>query len=314
MNKGKIAVLVGPTACGKTDVSIRAAKALNAEIVSADSVQVYERLDIGSAKPSVQEMQGVVHHMISAVSLDTRDFSVAQYQKMAFRCIDDILSRSKLPLIVGGTGLYIHALTYPMDFTQAIADPLFREKRARMEHDSAGVNYLELQRIDPITAQRLHPNDQTRIVRALEIFYKTQKTLSDYSSDFKNQDPPYESAIFGLTIDREKLYERIDRRVDHMMTAGLLQEVRAILADGYDASAASLRGLGYKELISHLAGNHTLEEAVEIIKRDTRRFAKRQWTWFRRDPRITWFNVDEYEDVNMLANELIAGITANLLK
>lgn len=313
MAKGSIAVIVGPTACGKTDLSIRVAKALHAEIVSADSVQVYERLDIGSAKPTIAEMQGVPHHMIGEVPLTATDFSVAQYQKMAFEHIDDILVRGKLPLVVGGTGLYIHALTYPMDFTQAVADPLYRQERTRIEQENPGANYLQLQRIDPKTAERLHPNDQTRIVRALEIRHSTQKTLSEYSSDFKNQQPPYESALLGLTMEREKLYGRIDQRVEKMMAAGLLEEVRAIVEDGYDVDAPSLKGLGYKELIRHLAGDFSLDEAVEIIKRDTRRYAKRQWTWFRRDPRITWFNVDEYSSAE-LAEKLIAGITAKLSK
>lgn len=314
MSKGTIAAIVGPTACGKTGISVLVAQKLDAEIVCADSVQVYERLDIGSAKPTAAEMRGVPHHLFGEVKLDEIGFSVAQYQKMAFAHIDEILSRGKLPVAVGGTGLYLHSLTYPMDFTQAQADPAFREERKNIEQAQPGSNYAELRRIDPPTADRLHPNDQTRIVRALEVYHQTGKTLSESSTAFKEQKPPYESVIIGLTMDRESLYRRIDARVDGMMANGLLDEVRGILLGGYDAKAPSLQGLGYKELIKHFHGELSLDEAVELIKRETRRYAKRQWTWFRRDPRIVWFDAGHYAngDKNALAEDIVSVIRERL--
>lgn len=300
MSRGKIAVIVGPTACGKTVLSVEVAKRLDAEIVSADSVQVYEHLDIGSAKPTAEEMKGISHHLIGEIPLDAPSFTVAEYQKRAIAAIDEIISRKKLPLVVGGTGLYINSLTYPMDFTEAAVDEKFRKKWQQKEEADPGSAYRALKAIDPQSAARLHCNDKKRVIRALEVYHLTGKTLTEQTQDFKKCAPPYEMVIIGLTMPRPILYERIEKRVDLMMEAGLLDEVRSILKMGYDRSAPSLQGLGYKELIACLNGEYTLEEAITIIKQNTRRFAKRQWTWFRRDERICWFDITQYTGENLV--------------
>jgi tRNA dimethylallyltransferase len=306
----QIAVLVGPTACGKTAASIAVSKRLNAEIVSADSVQIYEKLDIGSAKPTPEEMDGVVHHMVGNVPLENA-LSVAQYQQMAFECIEDILGRGKLPLIVGGTGLYINALTTYMDFTQAGADQSFRDAKTREEQQEPGCLHRQLAQIDPPSAARLHPNDQKRIIRALEVFHLTGKTLTQSNLEDAAHPPRYQAVLAGLTMPRDMLYERIEKRVDLMFRQGLCQEVKKILEEGYDPELSSLQGLGYKELIAYFQGKCSLEQAMQIIKDDTRHFAKRQWTWFRRDQRIRWFDVSEYS-FEELTGQLAAYYTQNI--
>ena len=279
---------------------MEAAKELDAEIVSADSVQVYEHLNIGSAKPTPEEMQGIPHYLVGEIPLDAPSFTVAEYQKRAMAAIDNILSRGKLPLVVGGTGLYINSLTYPMNFTEAAVDEGFREEWRIKEETEPGCAHKALEMIDPQSAERLHCNDKKRVIRALEIYHLTGKTLTEQSQDFKKAAPPYEMVMIGLTMPRQLLYERIEKRVDLMMESGLLDEVRSILQMGYDLGAPSLQGLGYKELIACLNGEYSLEKAVAIIKQDTRRFAKRQWTWFRRDERICWFDTTQYTKENLI--------------
>ena len=293
MEQTHILVLVGPTASGKTAVSIELAKLLNAEIVSADSIQVYRGLDIGSAKPTLEERQGITHHMIDVVDASNGSFSVAEYKRLASQCIEDIAARGKLPIVAGGTGLYINALTYPLQFTNVPGDPAVREALQNEQVREPGSLYRRLQEIDPATAARLHPNDGKRIVRALEVYEVSGQPLSAHGADFQNAagaKPPFDAALFGLNMDRTLLYARIERRVDDMMRTGLLSETRALLDAGLSLDLLALQGLGYKQLLRHLRGETTLSDAVEEIKQETRRYAKRQLTWFKRDMRIRWLD------------------------
>lgn len=296
--KKKIFLIVGPTASGKTAASIEVARAINAEIISADSIQVYKGLDIGSAKPSKEEMGGVPHHLIDFADIDDTSFNVSVFRELALKKIGEIQSRGKNALIVGGTGLYVNSLIFPLDFSKAEPDFERRAELEEVEKASPGALHSMLGSIDPESAARLHPNDTKRIIRAIEIFEKTGETLSSHGGDFANtrgEQIGFEPIIAGITMDRSRLYERIEKRIDLMMEAGLLDEVDSILEKGCDPELPALQGLGYKQLIMYRMGEISLDEAVELIKRDTRRFAKRQISWFKRDKRIRWFSADEPE-------------------
>ena len=295
--QARIVCIVGPTACHKTECAIELAKRIGGEIISADSVQVYFGMDIGSAKPTLEEKQGIRHHMIDCVSIDAPEFSVSQYREMAKAAISEIRSRGNVPIVVGGSGLYVNALTYPLGF----AIPRNDEIRARLstEYDqNPQAAFARLEQVDPETAKRLHPNDKKRVLRALEVFDCSGKPLSAYGDDFQNeagQQAPFEPLLFGLNMDRARLYERINLRVDLMMEQGLLAEARRIYDAKYNPELPALRSIGYQQLFSFFDGECSLEQAVEQIKQDTRRFAKRQLTWFRRDLRIRWFDVTEFD-------------------
>ncbi|MGN0791982.1 MAG: tRNA (adenosine(37)-N6)-dimethylallyltransferase MiaA [Christensenellales bacterium] len=311
-NKIKIGLIVGPTASGKTAASIALAKKLDAEIVSADSIQVYRGMDIGSAKPTMEERQGIPHHLMDAVDIDSPRFSVAEYRRMAGEAIEDIINRGKYPLIVGGTGLYVNSLIYPLNFTTVASDEKLRAKLAALEQAQKGAVYALLKKEDPKAAERLHPNDTKRIIRALEVVRLTGKPIDDHGGDFANSanaEIPYQPTIIGLTMPREALYERINLRVDIMLEQGLLDEAKAIYDAGYDASLPALQGLGYKQLFKYFGGEYTLEQTIDAIKLETRRFAKRQLTWFRRDKRIIWFDISDYPDKDAL-NDAIYRIFA----
>lgn len=311
-NKIKIGLIVGPTASGKTAASIALAKKLDAEIVSADSIQVYRGMDIGSAKPTMEERQGIPHHLMDAVDIDSPRFSVAEYRRMAEEAIEDIINRGKYPLIVGGTGLYVNSLIYPLNFTTVASDEKLRAKLAALEQAQKGAVYALLKKEDPKAAERLHPNDTKRIIRALEVVRLTGKPIDDHGGDFANSanaEIPYQPTIIGLTMPREALYERINLRVDIMLEQGLLDEAKAIYDAGYDASLPALQGLGYKQLFKYFGGEYTLEQTIDAIKLETRRFAKRQLTWFRRDKRIIWFDISDYPDKDAL-NDAIYRIFA----
>lgn len=311
-NKIKIGLIVGPTASGKTAASIALAKKLDAEIVSADSIQVYRGMDIGSAKPTMEERQGIPHHLMDAVDIDSPRFSVAEYRRMAGEAIEDITNRGKYPLIVGGTGLYVNSLIYPLNFTTVASDEKLRAKLAALEQAQKGAVYALLKKEDPKAAERLHPNDTKRIIRALEVVRLTGKPIDDHGGDFANSanaEIPYQPTIIGLTMPREALYERINLRVDIMLEQGLLDEAKAIYDAGYDASLPALQGLGYKQLFKYFGGEYTLEQTIDAIKLETRRFAKRQLTWFRRDKRIIWFDISDYPNKDAL-NDAIYRIFA----
>lgn len=293
----RIVCIVGPTACHKTELSIELAKRVGGEIVSADSVQVYVGMDIGSAKPPREERQGIAHHLIDCLPIDTPEFSAAMFRDMASEAIDGIVSRGHVPVVVGGSGLYVNALTYPLGFAIPRNDAARESATAEYERDCEAA-YARLLKIDPVTAQRLHPNDKKRIVRALEVFDCSGQPLSHFGADFQNsagERAAFEPMMIGLTMEREKLYQRIDLRVDRMMEQGLPNEARRIFDAGYDPTLPAMKSIGYRQLFAYFAGACTLQEAVEQIKQDTRHFAKRQLTWFRRDGRIVWHDATDWE-------------------
>jgi tRNA dimethylallyltransferase len=285
--------IVGPTACGKTAVSLLVAEHIGAEIISVDSVQVYRGMDIGSAKPTVEERNGIAHHLLDCVDIDTPGFSVSTFRDLAYSAIDDVFARGKLPLLVGGSGLYVSALTQPLNFA-APSDPATRKKFEKLYETSPENALKKLQEIDPPTAKRLHIHDKKRIVRALEVQALSGQPLSAYGNDFANsQARParYASKMFGLSLPREALYQRIEQRVEHMMALGLEQEARRIYEQGFDRALPAMQSIGYKQLFAYFDGICSFEEAVALIKRDTRRFAKRQETWFKRNPDIEWIDM-----------------------
>ena len=291
----QIGVLVGPTASGKTALGVAVAKRMQAEIISADSIQIYRDIHIGSAKPTVQEMEGIPHHLLDIADIDGPRFSVAQYQTLAQETIRKIFAAGKYPLVVGGTGLYISALTGNLDFSAAAGDEELRASLAAQEKEHPGILYSMLREEDPVSYARLHPNDTKRIIRALEVKRLTGQPIgASFEKRAGEGSLPYAVTIVGLTMPRQLLYSRIEARVDTMMEQGLLEEVRELWDRGYNRELPALQGLGYKQLFAYFAGECSLDKAVEDIKRETRHFAKRQLTWFRRDKRITWLDITQY--------------------
>lgn len=306
MKKIPIIILTGPTAVGKTNLSIDLAKELNAEIISADSMQIYKYMDIGSAKITIDEMQGVKHYLVDEVTPDYV-FSVSEFQKRADDYIQKINKDNKKVLVTGGTGLYLNSLIYNMDFAKSDANNELREK-LRIELEENGIDYMhnKLKELDPEAAQRIHKNNTKRVIRALEVCLSGEK-MNDLSKDLKFNEK-YNPIIIVLNREREHLYERINKRVDIMMDNGLIDEVKNLLKMGYTKDMISMQGIGYKEIIKYLDGEYTLDEAIDIIKRDSRRYAKRQLTWFRRYDDAKWFNLDEYSDSQVLKNDIIMHI------
>ena len=300
--KRPLLILTGPTAAGKTALSIQAAKAFDGEIISADSMQVYKGMDIGSAKIRRDEMDGVPHHLIDVLEPE-EPFHVVKFQELARAAMEEIYERGHLPIITGGTGFYIQALLYDIDFTENDADPAYREtlERLAMERGAAYLHGLLKER-DPKAAQEIHENNVKRVIRALEFYEKTGTPISVHNAAQREKESPYRFAYVVLNRNREELYRRIDRRVDQMMEAGLLEEVDTLRKRGYDRSYVSMQGLGYKELLAYLDGECTLEEAIYILKRDTRHFAKRQLTWFKRERDTDWLSLDQKTDEEALAD------------
>lgn len=303
-----IPIIAGSTATGKTQTAIELAKEINGEIISADSMQIYKFMNIGTAKPDTEEMQGIRHYLIDEIYPD-EEFSVAKYKEKALYYIDKILSNGKIPIIVGGTGLYINSLIYNIDFAETICDWELREalKKEALEKGNEYI-YKKLEKIDPKTAKKLHINDTKRIIRAIEVFTYTKKPMSYFNEESIKNPPKHNFVLFGLTMDREKLYERINLRVDKMIEKGLVEEVKGIINMGYDKNLNSLQGIGYKEIILYIEGNISLEEAVFIIKRNSRRYAKRQVTWFKRLPDIKWIDVLELCDVKNRIKNMVDSI------
>lgn len=299
-------VITGPTATGKSAVAVEVAGKVGGEIVSADSMQVYRHMDIGTAKPSQKEMRGIPHHLISIIEPD-QDYSVAVFQKQAREVIAAIYKRGKLPILAGGTGLYVRSVIDPYDFTGACRDQSLRA-RLLQEAEKYGFELLHrrLTGVDRQTAEKLHPRDVRRVIRALEVYYLTGKPLSSYQKIAENTSPLYNLVVFGLKMERELLYRQIEQRVEAMLAAGLVEEVQSLLKAGYSARLTSMQGLGYKEMLMFLVGEVSLPRAVELLKRNTRRFAKRQLTWFRRDERIRWLETGSRRRVDAAAQE-IAG-------
>ena len=307
--KKKILVIGGPTAVGKTELSIDLAKRLNGEIISADSMQIYKYMDIGSAKVSKGEMNGVVHHLIDVVD-PSINFSVADYKEQGEKAIKEIISRGKLPIIVGGTGLYINSLTCNMNFTKAEKDEEYRKELDKLANEH-GNNYIHemLKEIDPISYNEIHANNRKRVIRALEVYKLTGNPFSSYNAGEDFYKSEYDVHYYVLTMDREKLYERINLRVDIMMEKGLLEECIKLKEMGYTSSMQSMQGIGYKEILYYLEGNVKLQEAINMIKQGSRNYAKRQLTWFRRDPRVTFLDKDKLSYVEIL--EKVIGDIGN---
>ncbi len=303
-----ISVIVGATAVGKSETAILVAQKMNAEIISADSIQVYRGMDIGSAKPSQAERTLIPHHLLDIVPVTDGSFNVSRFRRLAADTVYDIVGRGKRPLIVGGTGLYINALVFPLNFSEAEPNFERRNELLNLEYADPGCLHVLLDSIDPCTAQRLHPNDTKRIIRAIEVFEQTGKPISEHGNDFsnkKNLQTEFNPTIAGISMDRKLLYERIDKRVDGMMEAGLLDETKHILAMSEGVrDLPAMQGLGYKQLAAYLCGEITLKDAVELIKRETRRFAKRQISWFKRDKRIRWFDTADYPSRQELASAI----------
>jgi len=295
-------VIAGPTASGKTALAIEIAKKIGGEVVSADSMQVYKDMNIGTAKPDEEEMAGIPHHLLDVVSPDT-NFSLAQFAVLAHEAIRDIHARGKVPILAGGTGLYIDTVTENRPLSENAFDPRVREElQAAWEVQGGEAMFATLTRLDPAAAARLHPNEKRRILRALEIYYTTGETKSAHCK--KKSEKIYDYFVFALELPREILYNRINRRVDVMLEAGLLEEVRSVYATLRGKQRTALQGVGYKELIWFLEGRATYEEAVELLKRNTRRLAKRQMTWFRANPNIIW--LDGQKKVETLAEMCVA--------
>lgn len=289
----RLLAIVGPTATGKSEVSILLAESLGGEIVSADSMQVYRGMDIGTAKPTAEQRERTRHHLIDIIAPD-QPFSVADYRARADAALADIWARDRQPILVGGSGLYVRAVVEEMDFAQIPPDPELR-RRLVEEARSRGTRALHewLAEIDPEAAARIHPNDQKRIIRALEVAEGSGLADAGREKVDRQGAARYNSKQFGLTLDREELYQRIEARVDRMLADGLVDEVRGLVERGYAESLVAMKGLGYAQIAAHVRGATTLEEAVRRLKRDTRRFAKRQLTWFRADPGIEWIEVDK---------------------
>ena len=294
----KIVVITGPTGTGKTKLSVDLAKELDGEIVSADSMQLYKRMDIGTAKVKPEEMEGIPHHMID-VAEPGEAYSVARYVEEASACIDDILSRGKLPIVVGGTNLYIDSLISGRNFAENEADNALREKLGREYDEAGGEAMLErLRSFDPERAEKLHPADKRRIIRAIEVYMLTGKTISMHDRETKDIPPRYDAAIIALCYeDREKLYERINARVDEMVEEGLFEEVEKLLPE-LEKQKTAMQAIGYKEPAMYLRGEITKDEATELIKQESRRYAKRQLTWLRRSENVFWIRWGASPDFN----------------
>ncbi len=288
-------ILTGPTAVGKTALSIGLAKAVDGEIISADSMQVYRKMNIGTAKIEPSEMQGVRHHLIDILD-PGEEFNVVLFKRYALEAMEDIYSRGKIPVIVGGTGFYIQALLYDIDFEDNDNDMSYREELQRLAAEK-GNSYIHdmLSKVDPESAEKIHENNVKRVIRALEFYRKTGMKISEHNETEAQKESPYNFEYFVLNDDRSKLYDRIDRRIDIMLEQGLEAEVRQLVSEGYSRDLVSMQGLGYKEIIDYIQGRCSFDEAVYTLKRDTRHFAKRQITWFKREKQVTWVNKNEYD-------------------
>lgn len=308
----KIIVIVGPTAVGKTHISVELAKKLGTEIISADSMQIYKGMDIGTAKVTEDEKQGIIHHMIDIVSPD-EDYSVSEFKYTAEKIIDRLLEEKKVPVIVGGSGLYVNSLIYNLDFGNARSDEKLREYYTYYykKHGEDAL-YDKLLKIDPEAAEKIHKKNVKRVIRALEVYDITGSKFSEINTDIRKESNKYDCILAGLSMERKVLYERINQRVDEMLSKGLLEEVRSLMEKGYGKNLVSMRGIGYKEIIDHLEGITDYDEAADILKRNTRRFAKRQYTWFLKDRNVKWFSMDNPADVDNTINNILNYVRIRL--
>ena len=314
MQKQKVIVICGPTASGKTGLSIELAKKINGEIVSCDSMQIYKDMTIGTAKPTENEMQGIKHYIIDCVSPDTR-YSVADYKKDATYVIRDILKKGKVPIVVGGTGLYIESLICGIEYNEIKTDLKYREELEQIvQNEGLNILYEKAKEIDPEAIKKISENDKKRICRILEIYHATGKTKTELEIESRKKGPDFDFSLFGITMDREKLYERINYRVDIMIEKGLIQEVKELVSK-YKEFPTAMQGLGYKEVVGYLQGQYSKDEMIEKIKMETRRYAKRQLTWFKKYDNIIWLDgldsiqnnikiiLEEYSEKNSTATD-----------
>lgn len=305
MEKPKIIVICGPTASGKTALSIQLAKTIDGEIVSADSMQIYKDMDIGTAKPTYEEMDGIKHFLIDTVS-PTKRYSVANYKKDALKAIEEILKKGKTPIVVGGTGLYVDSLVQGIEYDDIEVDLKYRKELEQIAEEK-GLEYLykNALEIDPLAMEKISPNDKKRIFRVLEIYHSTGKTKTVQEKKSKEKENPYEYIVFAIDMERQKLYERINKRVDIMLENGLVDEVKSLI-NKYKELPTAIQGLGYKEVILYLKKEITYEEMVEKIKQETRHYAKRQLTWFRKNKEIIW--IDGLNDIQNNINIILKGV------
>lgn len=311
--KQPLVILAGPTAVGKTALSIGLAKAIDGEIISADSMQVYRGMDIGTAKITREEMQGVPHYLIDILE-PGESFHVADFKYRCKEAMKDIYSRGKCPVIVGGTGFYIQSVLYDIEYSETEADTSFRESMRQLaEKEGPEVLHARLREVDELSAQTIHPNNVKRVIRALEYYEQTGKRISEHNREQRDRKSPYRFRYYVLRLPRENLYARINERVDQMEQMGLTDEVRGLLAEGCRRDMVSMQGLGYKEIIDALEGRCTLGQAYEKIKKETRHFAKRQLTWFRRERDVTWLDRDRFSGEEELLAYCVEDVRKNIL-
>ena len=296
MNKPKVIVICGPTASGKTSLSIELAKKINGEIISSDSMQIYKDMNIGTAKPTIEEMQGIKHYLIDFVQPDKR-YSVAEFKRDAEKAIEEILKKDKVPIIVGGTGLYVDSLIYGIEYQNIIFDERYRnELEERVQKEGLDKLYNEAKQIDPQAVEKISQNDKKRILRILEIYKATGKNKTEQEKESRKNEVKYDYKVFALNMEREKLYERINKRIDIMIEQGLIEEVEKLLKK-YKEFPTAMQGLGYKEVVEFLQGKTTKEEMIEKLKMETRRYAKRQITWFKKNKQTIWIEPHELQKI-----------------
>ncbi|SEW27222.1 tRNA (adenosine(37)-N6)-dimethylallyltransferase MiaA [[Clostridium] fimetarium] len=310
MNKKPLIILTGPTAVGKTELSIKLAKAIGGEIISADSMQIYKHMDIGTAKIMPEEMDGVTHFLVDELE-PNEEFNVVKFKEMADKAIEQIYSRNHIPIIVGGTGFYIQAILYDIDFTENENDDGYRHELEKIGTEN-GAQYLHeiLKTVDEKSAENIHANNMKRVIRALEYFHQTGEQISKHNEEQMQKQSTYNFIYFVLNNNRDILYDRINKRIDTMIEKGLIDEVKKLKDIGCTKEMVSMQGLGYKELLDYLDGNIELEEAIYILKRDTRHFAKRQLTWFKREPDVVWMDYSKYNnDCDEMLEKMLDIIT-----
>ena len=314
MKKPIVLAIVGPTGSGKTKAAIHLSRFFNGEIVSMDSMQIYRGMDIGTAKPTKDELAQAQHHMIDVADPD-EIFTVSSYKDMTTSVIDDIIARDKMPILAGGTGLYLNAISYEMNLGEQGANHPIRDELNRIAQKENGPQILHdrLKQIDSVTAQRLHPNDIRRVIRALEVYETTGKLLSEMTEQDR-QEGQYHVLVYGLSYPRDIMYERINLRVDQMVKDGLVDEVKALLAKGIEPKreGGAMQAIGYKEIVSALRGEISMDRAIDLIKQGSRRYAKRQWTWFRHDERVKWFDFSEFSNQQALYDAMIEQIRSDI--
>lgn len=303
--KKPIIILTGPTAVGKTSLSINLAQKINGEIISADSMQVYKHMDIGTAKVTKAQMDGVKHYLIDILEPD-EEFNVVKFKSYALEALNEIYKKGKTPIVVGGTGFYIQALLYDIIFDETDTKKLYRHELEQLAKDKGNM-FLHnmLREVDSVSASKIHPNNVKRVIRALEYYKETNRTISRHNAEQSENESPYNFSYFVLNDKREDIYSRINQRVDQMISDGLVKEVSLLKEKGYSKDMISMQGIGYKEVLDYLGDFCTLDEAIDNIKKDTRHFAKRQITWFRREKEVTWININEFDNKNQIIQYIL---------